>query len=406
MDPPSREALLERIRALPAGPPLLERLAGRDDVYLVGGTVRDLLLGDRPLDLDLLVDGDVAEAAAALRGSRIVHDRFGTCTVMLEGHTYDLARARRERYPRPGALPEVEPATVAEDLERRDFTVNSIAVPLGGDRAGAVIPAARALEDLAARQLRVLHSQSFLDDPTRLLRLVRYSSRLGFAVEPGTRELVGQALTAGAVDTVTRTRLGNELRLLAAEPDPVVALDGLRELGVDQALHPEFWLRDADLARRALALLPSDGRPDRLALAAAAMHIDADELAEWLDAMAFEAPDRDVIVAAASQAPSIARALAKATRPSQIARAAAGAPAELVALAGAVGPSEAATEWLSHLRSVRLEIDGADLLAAGIAQGPGLGRALRGTLEAKLDGRVSGREDERALALKLARGTG
>src|SRR5579884_2405324 len=175
--------LLDQVRSLPAARPLLERLDGRAGVHLVGGAVRDLLLGGAPPDLDLVVEGDAAGLVAQLGGVIVRHERFGTWTVALDGFSYDIAQARSETYPAPGALPEVRPATLEVDLRRRDFTVNAIALALGGSTPGQLSAVPHALEDLDRRQLRVLHSLSFADDPTRLLRLVRYRARLGFAPE-------------------------------------------------------------------------------------------------------------------------------------------------------------------------------------------------------------------------------
>jgi tRNA nucleotidyltransferase (CCA-adding enzyme) len=402
MNVPDRRALLERVVSLPAAQPLTASLAGVDGVHLAGGAVRDLLLGGAPFDLDLVVEGDAAALAAALGGERTVHDRFGTSTVRIDGYTYDIARARRETYSRPGALPDVEPAPLVEDLLRRDFTVNALAIALGGEAAGELRTAPRALEDLDARRLRVLHDRSFIDDPTRMLRLARYAGRLGFEVESHTRALAGEAVAAGAFGTVSGSRLGAELRLLAREHDPVTAFGALRDLGLDTALHPGFGIHDEGLARDALALLPPGERPDRLTLAVAARGLPAEELSALLDSLAFEAADREPIVLAATRADSLARALEPAGTPSQIAAAAAGAPPELVALAGALGPERQAREWLDRLRQVRLAIDGRDLLAAGVPEGPAIGRALRAALAAKLDGRALGREQELAEALNAA----
>jgi tRNA nucleotidyltransferase (CCA-adding enzyme) len=393
------EQLLDRVQALPAAQPLFARLTDRGGVYLVGGAVRDLLLGGVPFDLDLVVEGDAAALASALGGDLTVHDRFGTSTVRLDGFAYDIARARRETYSRPGALPDVEPAPLAEDLLRRDFTVNALAIGLG---AGDLHAAPRGLEDLDSRRLRVLHDRSFIDDPTRMFRMARYASRLGFEIEPHTRQLAATAIDGGALATVSGPRLGAELRLLAREDDPVKALLALSELGLDRALHPGFGVRDQALARRALELLPEDGRPDRLVLAVASGRVPPGELPGLLDALAFEADDRDVIVAAATRAEELARALAGAKAPSQIAAAAAGAPPELVALAGALGPAQPAREWLERLRHVRLSIDGRDLIAAGVPEGPAIGHGLRAALAAKLDQRASGREQELAEALSAA----
>ena len=402
MQIPSPAEMLRRIGELPAGAPLLERLRGLAGVYLVGGAVRDLLMGGAPSDLDLVVEGDAVQVAKRIGQNLVVHDRFGTSTVQVDGFTYDLARARRERYEHPGALPDVEPAPLSEDLGRRDFTVNAIAIALGGSDAGTVSAAPRAIEDLDARRLRVMHDRSFIDDPTRLLRLARYRSRLGFAVEPRTAELARQAVEYRGLGTVSGARIGTELRLLAREPDPVAAFGALRELGLDTAIHPDFGLKeaDADLARRALGLLPADGRRDLVVLALAARGAPRSELGPLLDRLAFSAGDRDVILRAAIDADSIARALADARRPSEIAAAVGAAGPELVAIAGALGAEQAAAEWLERLRHVQLEIDGRDLLAAGIPEGPGIGLGLQAALAAKLDGHAAGKEQELQAALQ------
>jgi tRNA nucleotidyltransferase (CCA-adding enzyme) len=389
--------LLDRLRALPAARPLLERLSDMPGVYVVGGAVRDLLLGGEPADLDLAVEGDAAAVGERLGGSAVVHDRFGTSTVHLDGFTYDIARARTETYAYPGALPEVSPAGIEEDLKRRDFTVNSIAIALDG----TVIPLPGALEDLDARRLRVLHDQSFVDDPTRLLRLARYASRLRFSIESHTLELLEAAVRAGALATVSGPRVGAELRLLSREVDPVAAFETLRELGLDAAIDPGFGLDDPELAHRALSELPEDGRPELVVLATATRGV-ADP-AGLLNRLGFEAGDRDVIVFAARDAEALAEALAAASKPSEIAAAAARVPPEQVALAGALGAAEPAHDWLERLRHVRLEIGGGDLLEVGVPEGPAIGRALQAALHAKLDGLVTDREGELRTALQAAR---
>ena len=239
-----------------------------------------------------------------------------------------------------------------------------------------------------------------------MLRLARYASRLGFEIEPHTRELALSAARDGALATVSGPRIGAELRLLAREQDPVPALRALGELELDRAIDPRFGLRDEQLARRALALLPEDGHPDRLALALAAYELPPGELRDLLDSLGFEAADRDAIVAAASTADAVAEALAAAERPSEIARAAFGASPELVALAGALGPAGAAREWLRRLRQMKLEIDGRDLLAAGVPEGPAVGAGLAAALAAKLDGSAQGRDEELEAALRGADDTG
>jgi tRNA nucleotidyltransferase (CCA-adding enzyme) len=404
---PAPDALLEKARSLPAGWLLVERLRDHPGVHLVGGAVRDLLLDIRPSELDLVVEGDADAVVRRLGGQVTRHERFGTWAITVDGFCYDIAESRTETYAHPGALPEVARAPLTDDLLRRDFTVNAMAIALGGPRAGELSAAPNALEDLGQRRLRVLHDRSFIDDPTRLLRLVRYRTRLGFALAGRTAELASAAVDQHALSTVSGSRVGAELRLLAREPLPVAALAGLSELNLASAIHPDFGLAadDRALGQRALDLLPPDGRRDRLALAVATGRIPARELRDLLDRLAFEAADREAITAAATGARALARRLADAASPSQVGLAASGQPLEAIALAGALGPEEAARAWLEHLRHVALEVAGADLLEAGVPQGPAIGRGLRAALAAKLDGRASGPEAELAVALQAANET-
>jgi tRNA nucleotidyltransferase (CCA-adding enzyme) len=383
------------LRSLPAAAPLLDVLP---HAWIVGGAVRDLLLGGTPEDLDLVIEGDAVAAgqrlAAALDGSLVVHDRFGTATVTAGGHVYDLATVRAETYPRPGALPDVRSGTLEEDLLRRDFTVNAIAVALDG----RAIAAPHAYEDLDARLLRVLHDRSFLDDPTRLLRLVRYATRLGFAVEAATAALASDAIAGGALGTVSPTRVGNELRLLLREPSAVDALAWVAEW----PLLPGMAL-DRGLAERALALLPADGRADLLLLACACRAVAPATLGGRLDALGFVARERDVVLACV-RADGIEERLNGASRPSEIAAAVGGAPVEAVALAGALGALEAARAWIEELRHVSLDIDGDDLIAAGVPQGEALGRGLAAALRARLDGEAPDPDAQLAVARAAAAG--
>ncbi|MFI5004797.1 MAG: prohead protease, partial [Solirubrobacterales bacterium] len=262
MSEPAGVELLERLRAQPGGEDLLA--AATPGAFLVGGAVRDLLLDRRPRELDVVVEGEDAplgHAAALLAGELVSrfgtpagasgHERFGTVIVEWAAGRIDIATARRERYPAPGALPEVEPAPLAEDLQRRDFTVNALALALDGERPGELHAAPHALEDLRAGRLRVLHERSFLDDPTRLWRLARYRARLGFALEAHTAQLATAAVAEGALGSVSGARLGAELRLALAEPEPLAACAELERLGLLHALHPRLRF-EAPLARRAL----------------------------------------------------------------------------------------------------------------------------------------------------------
>ena len=300
-----------------------------------------------------------------------------------------------------------ERGTGEQDLDRRDFTVNAIAVALGGADRGLARAVAHAREDLAAGVLRVLHDASFIDDPTRLLRLARYQARLGFEVHARTRELAGQALAARALETVSGGRVGAELRLALAEDEPLAALAALDDLGVLTALHPRLLL-DRELAAGALALLSGDGRRDLLLLAAVGMPLvlragdDSDaELAALLHRLEFPAADRDRAVAAARAGVALVDGLRGARSASELYSLLGAVPPEGIALAGAQANPQAARRWLAELRHVRLRIDGSDLLAAGIPQGPDIGRRLDDVLRARLDDRVP---DERDAELRAALG--
>jgi tRNA nucleotidyltransferase (CCA-adding enzyme) len=398
-DPP---ALLDRFAALPAAAPLLGRLDGwAEDVFLVGGAVRDLMLGLEPTDLDLLVTEPVSALAARLGAAITIHDRFGTAGGDLDGHRYDVARARSETYAHPGALPEVSRSGVLEDLARRDFTVNAIALGILGPQRGALMSAGPAIDDLRARQLRVLHDHSFIDDPTRLLRLSRYRARLGFAIEAHTHELARDAVATEALTTVSGSRLGAELRLLAAEPDPVAAFLGLSELGLDAAIARGFGLHEPGVVQRALSLLPEDGRPAVLVLGAALEDLHRAAQVSLLNRLAFPAQSRDRILDAAGGR-GLARRLRQADRASEIAVSIGSAGPEAVALAGAYGAQAAARRWLDELRHVRLEITGADLISAGVAPGPALGRGLAAALGARLDGHAPDAPTQLRIALRTA----
>jgi tRNA nucleotidyltransferase (CCA-adding enzyme) len=395
--------LLDRLRALPAAGPLLEALAGEPRVWVVGGAVRDLLLGGTPGDLDLVVEGDALvvarRAAERLDGEMVAHERFGTATVRSAEATFDLAGARRETYPRPGALPVVAlGASLQDDLARRDFTVNTLALRLA-DGELAAGPGAR--EDLDARLLRVLHDASFRDDPTRLVRLARYAARLGFEVDPHTGALAGLAVAVGALGTVSGERLGAELRLLTREPQPA-ALLALEEHGLGAALLPGFAV-DAGLAERAVGLCPIDARPGLVALGSAVRRAPSPaELRARVRELGFPAGEAEAIVACADHEQLLSEL--RGARPSDADLLLRRRPLEAAVLAAADG-AEAARDWLERTRHLRTAVRGDDLLAAGLS-GPAVGRGLQAARAALLDGEAPDRDAQLATALAAAAGRG
>ncbi len=359
----------EQVDSLPAIDQL-RQIAERVPAYLVGGVVRDLLLGTGGPDLDVAIEGD-AEALADLPGFSLERDGLFLTGRLEQGDLkIDVAQTRAERYPAPGALPEVRPASITEDLARRDFTVNAMAFPLAGERE--LLDPHGGLDDLRRGLLRVLHDESFVDDPTRALRAARYAARFGFELEPGTAELVrGADLT-----TVSEDRTDNELRRIAAEDDPAAALRLIAEWGVMPSLEPAAPDRVAEVTRLASAR-PWSAWVDR-------------ELAVML-AIVRPLPQIRELAAATPERPSEGVRLAEAWDPAQL----------LVARAlGAEWLDRYAAEW----RHVELEITGEDLLAEGIPEGPEIGRGLEAALSGKLDGEISGREEELRIALAVARG--
>jgi tRNA nucleotidyltransferase (CCA-adding enzyme) len=394
---PTDPDLFDRVRTLVPIAAILEEAAdlGAGGVYLVGGTLRDVILGRQFLDVDLAVDGDAVRLACAIGVPEGTESRFGTLRVTRDGVRYDLARTRAESYAVPGALPDVEPARIDKDLSRRDFTVNALALGLTGPQAGELIAVDNALEDLAARRLAVLHDCSFEDDPTRLLRLARYSARLGFEIAPHTRVLAERAHEEGALNTISGTRIGNELRLLAAEPDPVAAFEMVAALGLG-------WSIDADLARTALAALPPDGSPARVVLAAVFAGEAHAGLAARLDDLGFTSPERDAIAQAVTGAAPLAKRLALVTSGADIARTVGTAGIETVALASAQGAPSQSLTWLQDLRHRRLDIRGDDIRASGIPEGPEIGQALQAARDALMDGLATDRDSQLRVALKAA----
>ncbi|MDX6645033.1 MAG: hypothetical protein QOK40_760 [Miltoncostaeaceae bacterium] len=367
--------------------------------------MRDALLGLPPgRDLDLVVEGDalpIARRLALPLGARLVlHQRFGTAALELPGGvSVDLATARRERYPAPGALPQVEPGTLEEDLARRDLTINAMALAVGGAAAGELRDPHGGLDDLRAGLVRALRPDAFVEDPSRLLRAARYAARRGFALAPQT---AAAARAAAGTVSAGSARVGEELRRVLSEPAPVAAgaVAIAADLGVPwlaagrdgEALAAAFASLDAALAR--------EGAP---ALAAWALRmgraVDADRLAVvaapgWARALAAAAsPDTAGPLAARLRDPALAPSavdeILRATSPA----------AQAAALAAG---AERVASWWASWRDMAPEVGGADLVAAGVRPGPPIGRALRAVRAAVLDGRVGGREEQLALALRHA----
>ncbi len=420
------EELLASLAAPLAGlvRPVLEAGDARGlAVYLVGGPVRDWLLARPVRDVDLVVEakGGAEEIAAALASRRLRatrHDRFGTVVLAAESASLDLTTARRERYAHPGALPEVEPGSLEEDLLRRDFAVNAMALPLSAkarsSHAGIVDPA-HGRRDLERRVLRVLHRRSFHDDPTRALRAARIAPRLGFALTRGSRNALRAALRDGAFGRVSGDRLRRELVKLFEEAalslDPAQALRLLAEWHVLGALEPGLGLERPALAPlrrlgRAVASPPWTGPRWRPWAAG---------LALWLAPLA-PALRRRALARFAVHGAVAARVARFPRERDQWLRAlgrargrgaldALLAPIDEESLAALFASADPALRrrierWAREDRGRRSPLGGSDLVELGFS-GPAVGRALSRIRAAFLDRRVADKSEALALARAL-----
>nr|MDQ3934957.1 hypothetical protein [Actinomycetota bacterium] len=330
--------------------------------------------------------------------------RFGTATVKAPGLVVDLATTRRERYERPGALPLVEPAALREDLARRDFAINAMAIALTRDELGRLIDPHGGRADLDARLVRILHERSFGDDPMRLLRAVRYESRLGFRMDPDTEAAARAAIADGALGTVSAHRVRDELMDLLGELEVGRAVERLVDLDLAAALHPALDPHPELVASAALACLEC-GADRALAALAALVSADPDALEEWVGELGLLRSERQRVLGAARQAPGLVGPLLGDLPRSAVHALLRCEPPETLALALALGaPAEPILGFLADLRAVHLEITGDDLVAAGVPRSPAIGRALDEVLRRKLDGELrGGREEELAAALEVAR---
>ncbi len=217
----------------------------RTNAYVVGGCVRDLFLGKKNFDIDIVVEGNAIELAKEfsqkLRAGLTLYPKFKTATVCLaDGLRIDFASARKEYYPHPGALPETTDGTIQDDLFRRDFTINALAVSLNQKNWGFLIDQGLGRSDLNKKIIRILHSQSFIDDPTRILRAIRFEQRLKFHCDSSTEQLLKQAIDKKTWLTVSPRRYFDEFMKTLHEPRCVHILKRLSDLNGLDFIHPGF----------------------------------------------------------------------------------------------------------------------------------------------------------------------
>ena len=381
-------------------------------VYLVGGPVRDALLGVPVLDLDFSVVGDALGLALRLQsrlGGRL--DRFptfGTASLSAEGLRVDLVTARRESYGRPGVLPQVMPGSIDDDLARRDFSINAMALLLNAPK-GRLLDPLGGLADLEAGVVRSLHRQSFVDDPTRMMRAVRYEQRFGFSVDKATLDAISSAVAAGHMGAVSGDRWRRELERMLEETDPVAPLLRASRLGLLSGLHPAFdrlrmddqgGLRRLDVLRKA-----GGGLEPEHCVAALFSPLSAPEAEAVIRRLNLTgrraALARDTIALKQSE-PEIRR---KSGIPSELVRFLDDREPEAVSAWAELTLDEAVAcalrRYSTELRFVRPEVSGLMLRELGYVPGPAVGETLGRLRDARLEGAVKSREEEIALAREL-----
>jgi tRNA nucleotidyltransferase (CCA-adding enzyme) len=370
-------------------------------LFLVGGAVRDLLLGRANFDLDLVAEGDVEALVAhlsttfAARTTR--HDRFGTATVRAAGFHLDLARSRREKYERPGALPVVAPAAIEDDLARRDFTVNALALRLTPP-AGELLDPFHGQADLTACRIRVLHEQSFRDDATRILRALRYSGRLGFAVDPATDTLITRDLAF--IETISGARLRRELSLALAEDSVVDIFEAAADRKVLLAIHPRLDLPPATGAAWRTALVgPRHGDPALLGWCLISACRNLEDVDSLSGRLSLTARVHRVLADLVRLKGLSDKLTAPATGVADAAEVLDSLALEAVWAAAVKGgpPAGVSSRYLQQVPASRPALNGTDLITAGVAPGPEIGRILRLLRRARLEGQIHDRAEEIAL---------
>jgi tRNA nucleotidyltransferase (CCA-adding enzyme) len=379
--------------------------------FAVGGLVRDAWLGERARhhDLDVVVEGDagvVARALADARGGTLVeHERFLTASVGLpDGHRVDVVTARSERYEQPGALPAVIPAAIGQDLRRRDFSVNAMAVELSTGRFELLDPLGGAA-DVSRRRLRVLHPLSFVEDPTRILRAARYAARLGFALDAWSARCRGLALELAPFAALSPARIVAELERILAEPAAAEALVGLARVGAFRLLAPRHRAGQTTVARlQALPTTLAWARTHALTVpalevlaAVLAAEQPADVATATLRGLGLSGAPLGRVRDALATMPAVQARVASARRPSEAARAlreAGPTTAAWLYLAGDAADRARLTRLVESEPTGRPSLGGEAVMALGVARGPAVAAVLGALRDARLDGEVHDRAGE------------
>ena len=426
----SRAEILERIQiGLPGDVQALLRTVSRTaaasgfNVFLVGGVVRDLLLGFPNLDLDLVVEGEGIEfarmLARELKGRVRSHRKFGTAVVILPtGRRMDVATARREFYEYPAALPTVEMSSIRQDLYRRDFTINAMAIALSGEGFGEVLDYFGGVRDLERRHIRILHNLSFVEDPTRIFRAVRFEERYGFRMERQTEILARRAVEMEIVGRLTNARVRDEMIDIFCEPSllPFHAVERLQDLGALHILHPALIVTDVMRGRfrqldphikGAWALVGPDVKSWLPSMAALLGDLPSHEVENWCNQMRFKREDTGTIMQCHDLVPAIIDSLGSGeSLPSRVVDLLDPLNKEALAYLYALGGLEIKAmveNYMMRWKNITIDIGGEDLAAMGLRPSPAYGEILHQVRADLIDGKIKDRAEELELAAEMVK---
>ena len=395
--------------------------------YVVGGFVRDLLLGIENLDIDIVVEGKgiilAQKLAKELRGEVKRFPEFGTAVVILpDGFKIDVATARSEFYEYPAALPRVEFASLKQDLYRRDFTINSMAVRLNRKGLGDLIDFYGGERDLKKKVVRVLYNLSFVEDPTRIFRAIRFEQRYGFRIDPQTRGFIKNALGEGLFERLGNERMRDELILILNEKRPLGAIRRMKEFRVLKYIHPDLRLNkritrvleEIERKREEYKRMLKGEKVSRwlVNLLALIEDLDLARTRQLAKRFKFKRTNFDKIIASKEVERHLIHELSGRKRmlSSTIYKKLTKLPLQVLLLILSKSKSPRLKEriilYLTILRKVRIKITGEDLKKLGLAPGPQFKKILNKVFEARLDGRVKNKKEERAMAKGLAKECG
>ncbi|MDI6716449.1 MAG: CBS domain-containing protein [Actinomycetota bacterium] len=388
--------------------------------FLVGGIVRDLLLNNKNLDVDIVIEGDAVEFAAILvekLGGKIrAHQKFGTAVVILpSGFRIDFASARAEFYEKPAVLPQVEPTSIKQDLARRDFTINAMAISLNTKDYGKLLDYFNGQRDLRYGRIRILHNLSFIEDPTRIFRAARFEQRLGFRMETETEELLRKAIDMDLIEQLSGSRVRDELMLILSEEKPYRILKRLSDLGalkiagIGTAINEEIeqLFRKVDDAISELDFNFPAGIQRRLVyLAVILKDMKKKAIVSWCERMKLRKTETARLLEMACEVPKVIDEFNKAARlkNSRIYELLQPMSPEALVFAHAVSANLKVQKiihlYLSRLRGTKVSVNGRNLQRMGFPPSPIYNIILRGLLIAKLDGKVGTLEDEERFVIE------